>query len=140
MGNIMQLKSLMRRWRKERVRLLPPESPANVQATFERLGSKATRDVIELFSVLGGMDRMDDGYLQLWSLQQMERENTSRSEFGPIFADYLISSWCFRLLPVDEETSAVYVDHFHRTPERVASSLTEFLDTYERDPAAAHAW
>ena len=137
----MQLQPLIRRWNSERIKLLPPESPANVAAAFERLGSKATRDVVELFSVLGGMGEMDDGYLKLWSLQEMESENTVRSEFGPIFADYLISSWCFRLRPIDEAISAVYVDHFDsRPPELVASSLTEFLATYECDPEAAHAW
>ena len=136
----MRLQPLLRRWNTERVKLLPPELPANVEAVFERLGSKATRDVVELFSLLGGMDKMDDGYLKLWSLQEMESENTVRSEFGPIFADYLISSWCFRLRPIDEATSAVYVDHFDpRPPELVASSLTEFLTIYERDPEAAHA-
>jgi hypothetical protein len=132
-------RSLPPRWNTERIKLLPTESPANVEATFKRLGSKATRDVVDLFSVLGGMDEMDNGYLKLWCLQEMERENTVRSEFGPIFADYLISCWCFRLRPIDEETSAVYVDDFHRPPELVASSLAEFLATYERDPSAAHA-
>jgi hypothetical protein len=136
----MQLQPLMRRWNTERIKLLPPESPVNVEAAFERLGSKATRDVVELFSVLGGMDEMDNGYLKLWCLHEMEHENTARSEYGPIFADYLISCWCFRLRPIDEQTSAVYVDHFHRRPELVASSLTEFLTTYERDPGAVHAW
>ena len=83
---------------------------------------------------------MDNGCLKLWSLQEIEHENTAASEFGPIFADYLLESWCFRLRPIDEETSAVYVDHFDRQPpKRVASSLTEFLATYERDPKAAHA-
>jgi hypothetical protein len=136
----MQLQPLIRRWNKERIKLLPPELPAKVEAAFERLGSKATRDVVDLFSVIGGMDEMDDGYLKLWCLQEMEHENTARSEFGPIFADYLVSCWCFRLRPVNEETSAVYVDHFHRPPELVAPSLTEFLAIYGRDPNAAHAW
>ena len=136
----MQLQPLIRRWNSERIKLLPPESPANVAAAFERLGSKATRDVVELFSALGGMDDMDSRYLKLWGLHEIERENTVHSEFGPIFADYLISCWCFRLRPVDDETSAVYVDHFNRPPQRVASSLTEFLATYERDPQAVHAW
>jgi hypothetical protein len=137
---LMHLQALIHRWRSEGIELLPPESPTAVEATFERLGSRATRDVVALFSSLGGMDKMDDGYLKLWSLQEMEQENLARSEFGPIFADYLISCWCFRLLPVNDETSAVYVDHFHRPPELVASSLAEFLATYERDPKAAHAW
>ena len=51
-----------------------------------------------------------------------------------------VLSWCFRLRPIDDETSAVYVDHFHQPPELVSSSLTEFLATYEHNPEAAHGW
>lgn len=138
----MRLQPLMRRWNTDRVKLLPPELPANVEAAFERFGSKATREVVELFSVLGGMDQedMDNGGLKLWCLQEMERENTVLSEFGPIFADYFIDAWCLRLRPIDAVTSAVYVDYFdpRRSPELVASSLTEFLVNYERDPETAH--
>jgi hypothetical protein len=139
----MRLQSLIHRWRSEGIELLPPELPGTVEATFRRLGSRATRDVVALFSALGGMEKMDDEYLKLWSLREMEddEENAAGSEFGPIFADYLISCWCFRLRPVDDETSAVYVDRFNgRSPELVASSLSEFLATYERDPKVAHAW
>lgn len=139
----MQLQPLIRRWQSEGVKLLPAEAPAAIKATFERLGSKATREVLELFSVLGGMEEMDEGCLKLWSLQEMEMEteNSSRSEFGPIFADYLLSCWCFRLRPVDDETSAVYVDYFNgNPPEPVASTLAEFLAAYEHDPKAARAW
>jgi hypothetical protein len=136
----MQLQPLIRRWNSEGIKLLPPEPPAKVGAAFERLGTRVTRDVVGLFSVFGGMDEMDNGYLRLWCLQEMEREHDARSEFGPIFADYLLSCWCYRLRPIDEETSAVYVDHFQGPPELVASSLVEFLATYERDPKAVHAW
>jgi hypothetical protein len=88
------------------------------------------------------MEPMDDGFLKIWSLSEIVAENTERSEFGPIFADYLVSCWSFRLKPVSAETSAVYVDH-HAGPETlvlVANSLAEILAIYERDPEAAHAW
>ena len=139
----MQLQSLIHRWRSEGIELLPPELPGIVEATFRRLGSRATRDVVALFSALGGMEKMDDEDLRWWSLREMEggEENAAPSEFGPIFADYLISCWCFRLRPVNDETSAVYVDRFNgRSPQLVASSLSEFLATYERDPKVVHAW
>jgi hypothetical protein len=133
----------MRRWESEGVKVLPPELPNAVGAAFERLGAQATRDVIALFSILGGMVDMDDGYLRLWSLREMQEDdvNATHSEFGPVFADYLVSCWCYRLRPVTEETSAVYVDYFdRRQPKLVASSLAEFLATYERDPGAVDAW
>jgi hypothetical protein len=132
----MQLQPLIQRWNAEGVRLLPPELPAEVEATFERLGFMAPRDVVEMFSIFGGMAEgdVDNELLHVCGLREMESENTLRSEFGPIFADYSISCWCFRLRPLDEETTAVYIDCFdERPPERAASSLTDFFAVYERD-------
>jgi len=85
---------------------------------------------------------MDDGYLKVWSLSEIVADNDERSEYGPIFADYLVSCWSFRLKFVDSATSAVYVDHHSasQSPELIASSLAEFLAIYERNPEAAHAW
>jgi hypothetical protein len=134
--------ALMHRWKKEGITLLPPESPQAIADAFARVGSIATRDVLEFYSEFGGMEPMDDGFLKIWSLSEIVAENRERSEFGPLFADYLISCWSFRLKPVDSERSAVYVDHHSgpKPPELVANSLSEFLAIYERDPEAAHAW
>ena len=133
---------LVRRWKKEGIELSPPEPPEAIANAFARAGSKASRDVVEFYSEFGGMEPMDDGYLKIWSLSEIVAGNTERSEYGPIFADYLISCWSFRLKYMDSHTSAVYVDHHSasRPPELVASTLAEFLSTYERDPEAAHAW
>jgi len=132
----------VRRWRKEGTTLLSPESPQAIAEAFARVGSTATRDVLEFYSAFGGMEETDDGFLKIWSLSEILAENPERSEFGPLFADYLISCWSFRLKPIDDETSAVYVDHHGgpRPPQLVANSLAEFLAIYERDPGAAHAW
>jgi len=134
--------TLVRRWRKEGITLLPPESSQAIAEAFARVGSVATRDVLELYSEFGGMEPMDDGSLKIWSLAEILADNAERSEFGPIFADFLISSWSFRLKPVDADSSAVYIDHHGgpRPPELVAKSLAEFLAIYERDPKAVHAW
>ena len=134
--------TLVRRWKKEGITLLPPESPAAIADAFARVGSVATGDVLEFYSEFGGMEPMDDGFLKIWSLSALVEDNPERSEFGPLFADYLISCWSFRLKPVSAETSAVYVDHHNarQPPELVANSLAEFLAIYERDPEAAHAW
>ncbi len=133
---------LVRRWRKEGITLLPPASPQAIAEAFARVGSIATPDVLEFYSEFGGMEPMDDGFLKIWSLSEIVIDNPERSEFGPLFADYLISCWGFRLKPAGAERSAVYVDHHIGTkpPELVAASLAEFLAIYERDPEAAHAW
>jgi hypothetical protein len=134
--------TLVRRWRKEGITLLPAESAQAIAEAFAGVGSIATPDVLEFYSEFGGMEPMDDGFLKIWSLSEIVAENAERSGFGPLFADYLISSWSFRLKPVGAERSAVYVDHHSGTkpPELVANSLAEFLAIYERDPEAAHAW
>ena len=142
LGGIVQLQGLVRRWESEGIKLLHPSYPKPPR-WGAWLGSRTTRDVIAYFSHSRRMEVMDDGYLRLWSLREMEEdeENSTRSEFGPIFADYLICCWCFRPRPVNDERSAVHGDYFdRRPPERVASSLAEFLASYERDPAAARAW
>ena len=134
--------ALVRRWKKEGVKLSPPELPHAIVDAFARVGSIASRDVVEFYSEFGGMEPMDDGYLKIWSLSEIITDNAERSEYGPIFADYLMSCWSFRLKHLNPDTSAVYVDHHSdsRPPELVADSLAEFLSIYERNPEAAHAW
>jgi hypothetical protein len=132
----------VRRWRKEGVTLLPPESPQAVVEAFARVGSIATREVLEFYSEFGGMEPMDDGCLKIWSLSEIVADNSEHSEYGPLFADYLLSSWSFRLKPVNGETSAVYVDYHNdpQLPKLVTNTLAEFLDLYERNPKAAYAF
>ncbi len=134
--------SLVRRWKMEGVRLSPPESPQAIIDSFARVGAQASRDVVEFYSEFGGMEPMDNDCLKIWSLAEIVTDNSEHSEYGPIFADYLVSSWSFRLKYVDAGTSAVYVDYHSdsKPPVLVAPSLAEFLLTYERNPKAVHAW
>jgi len=122
--------------------LLPPERPQAIVDAFALVGAVATCDVVDFYSECGGMEPMDDGFLKIWSLSEVIAENAERSEYGPIFADYLASCWSFRLKNIDPATSAVYVDHHsaRQPPDLVARSLAEFLAIYERNPEAAHAW
>lgn len=135
----MSLESLVARWARESTALLPPETPAAIVAAFARTGTAATRDVVSLYSTLGGMEIMDDGCLRIWPLQEIEKQPAS--EAGVIFADYLMDSWCFRLRPLTPDTSAVYFDAFDgRASQLVANDVLQFLDLYEHDPKKAHAW
>ena len=61
----------------------------------------------------GGMEVPDDGMVRLWPLKEVT-ESADRSDFGLLFADYMIDSWCFRLKPVSSEASAVLRRPFHR--------------------------
>lgn len=127
--------TLLDRWRQQRVVLLPPATAGTVRAAFDSLGATATTDVIALYGACGGMEQMDDEYWCLWSLEQLQKENSEPSESGVIFSDYLINSWCYRLKMVNGETSAVYVDYFDgRPPLLVAPSVSGFLAAYVVDP------
>jgi hypothetical protein len=129
------LQILVRRWAAESVMPLPPVDAHSVIETFTRLHSVATPDVIHLYCLMGGMENMTNDLWRHWSMTEILEENRDPSNFGVLFADFLVSSWCYRLLPNANDTSAVYVDHFDgKDPYLVASSLEEFFDSYLRNP------
>lgn len=129
------IERLVRRWDSEQCRLLPPVRAEDIVAAFDALGSRATADVVELYEWCGGMEQMDNNYWRLWSLAEMTERNAERGEFGPIFADYLIDSWCYRLKPLNSSESAVYLDYYNgSTPFLLAASLKEFVERLWEDP------
>jgi hypothetical protein len=97
------LNALIRRWASQDVGSLPAERAGAVAETFAVLGSIATADVIHMYSISGGMENMDNEYWRYWPLSEIRAENKESSPFGILFADYLISSWCYRLKPVSNE-------------------------------------
>ena len=132
------LKILVKQWAAEHVLPLPPVAADAVRATFSRLNTVATPDVLHLYSLMGGMENMTNDYWRHWSMDEILSENREASEFGVLFADYLISSWCYRVKARPDNTSAVYVDHFNGgKPCLVANSLEEFFDQYLRSAGEA---
>jgi hypothetical protein len=132
------LARLLPRWHAEGADLLPPVPASDVRGVFRRLGAVATPDVIALYGAVGGMRCMDDSYFCLWSLEQIAAQE--RSDSGLVFADYLISSWEYRLVPTLENQSAVCVNHFNGTPPGVGPTLEAFLITMENDPEFLHGF
>jgi hypothetical protein len=129
------LNTLLKRWANEDVGALPGVEASSVQACFASLDSVATADVIALYAEIGGMDKMDKEYWRHWSLSEIESENKSPSPSGVLFADYMISCWCYRVKAVSQEVSAVYIDFFNdKNPTLVANSLEEFFSMYLKDP------
>jgi hypothetical protein len=128
------LHTLLTKWAREDVGLLPAEKAEAVEATFANLGSVATADVLDLYAAVRGMEKMNNECWRHWSLSEIKSGNKSPSPFGVLFADYLISSWCYRLKVVSEETSAVYIDFFdEKEPALIAHSLEEFFNAYIKD-------
>jgi hypothetical protein len=129
---IQSVTTLMKRWADEGTVVLPPASAVDVRETFAALGSVATADVVTLYGLIGGMERPDNELWRLWPLAEVSAENASRlSPFGVLFSDYMLSCWCYRLRPRDDDRSAVLLDRFDgQAPVVVAYSLSEFFDTY----------
>ncbi len=77
---------------------------------------------------------MTDDLWRHWSMDEILSENSVYSPCGLLFADYLISSWCYRVQSKPDNTSAVYVDHFDgNAPLLVANRLEDFFDAYLQD-------
>src|SRR5687768_11019616 len=107
------LDSVLKRWRREGVGLLPPGEEAAVITALSKTGRKISRDVVELYCVTGGMEDGDtDRLWALWSLERIVSENATYERPYILFADYLINShlYCFKY--VGEATSSVHVDFF----------------------------
>ena len=107
-----------------------------VRKLFSSLGSTATEDVVYLYGRIGGMDLMDEEHFRLWPLVEVSKENSlNETANGILFADYLISCWSYRLAPVSDAKSAVYVEYFDgQHPVCVANSLEEFATAYFARP------
>jgi hypothetical protein len=129
------LTSLVDRWRRQGIELLPPPTLAEIEATFSSVGAIATPDVVALYTAVGGIPGTDESFWSLWSMEEIRKENTVPSPFGVLFSDYMISCWCYRVRANQDATSSVLVDYFDgNEPSVVAESVEEFVDMYLRDP------
>jgi hypothetical protein len=125
------LEALLKRWSKEGVDAHPPASEEAVRATFSKIGIIPTKDIIELYGVIGGMDVMDNEYWRLWPLSEIEERRAEASEYGILFSDYCMDCWAYRFKSNGTDSSAVYVDYFDgKAPNLVAESLDQFFSLY----------
>ncbi len=129
------LESLLKRWKREGLDVLPPYGEAVVRATFLEAGIEAPKDLTVLYGVIGGIDVPDQNNWCLWPLSEVYKRRAEANGHGVIFSDYLLDSWLYRIKPNDTETSAVYVDYFDgREPFLVARSLKQFIEMYLANP------
>src|SRR5688572_1942464 len=129
------LTSLVDRWRRQGIELLPPPTPAEIQAAFASVGAVATPDVVALYTAVGGIPGTDESFWCLWSLEEIRKENKVFSPFGVLFSDYMISCWCYRVRANQGATSSILVDYFDgKAPSVVAESVEEFVEIYLKDP------
>lgn len=128
---------LVQRWREPSCCPLAAATPDAVRAVFAKAGMVATPDVIELYGRIGGMAHHDDHMWQLWPLDEVADNLFKANEYGLLFSDYFMNSWCYRLKPTGAASSAVFCDYFNgKPPQKVADSLENFFGAYFDDPLA----
>jgi len=126
---------LVRIWKDHNVGFITPSSVSEIQRTFISVGSKASKDVIALYSKIGGMDSMEnDALWRLWSLNEIIKENKEPSSYGILFSDHCIDCWQYRLRYETEERSSVFIDFGGKDPVKFYDGLDDFLAAYDRDP------
>ena len=110
--------SVKKKWLEEGLVLLPSENSDSVISCFKKLGATPTEDVIQLYSVLGGMEDMDGNHFRMWSLDEIIKENRDSDNpnllnNGVMFADYLVNCWCYLVAPLSEKKkSSVLIDYY----------------------------
>jgi len=83
------------------------------------------------------MSEMDNEYWRLWSLQEITKANVKSTDAGVLFSDYCLDCYQYRLKPVSDSISEVWVEGFdYGPPVRIAESLEEFFASYIKNPDA----
>jgi len=132
-----ELRQVVAKWLSEAVEEVPPESATNVRATFALMGHTASSDLIALYEQIGGMQMMDNNHFRLWPLAEIRQESEAPALQGVLFADYLLDSWRYRVLPVSESESFVYVDYCdEKPPIPLGKNLNDFLWCCLNEPNA----
>ena len=137
MAGLSNVEALIRNWRRDGVRLLPPRDEGEVRETLGRAGRPVARDLVALYRATGGMEdgEMDGECLTLWTPERVAEENSAHARTPLLFMDFLINSHAYGAQYEDEETSSVYIDHYGAAPaRRVAESLDDFLRLCLTDP------
>ncbi len=125
------VEALVARWRNEGVEILPPANEMLVRQTYSAAGGNASADVVALYRVLGGMSEMDNEYWKMCSLQEIKDAKREHPQAGVLFANYCMDCYRYRLKPVDELTSSVWIAGFdYGPPVLIASSLAASFDAY----------
>ena len=135
-------RQLIEMWRGESNTALEPAlSRDELQRLFGAFGFRPTKDVVELYSLVGGMTTgcPDNRMFELWCPERIKTENAVPKRGFLWFGDWLISSHLYALKPIDEFHSAVYIDYQcneKTPPEFLAESLYEFAERLICDPTS----
>ena len=122
-------------WRKENLKLAPPNSEQQIADCFLGIESLISKDVLELYTNFGGMINgdLDETLLSIWTLERIRQENLTDSELT-CFADFLIESHRYAFKYENADTSSVYNNYETSDFIKVADSVEQFFDLYLTNP------
>ncbi len=133
---MMEIDAVIEGWRTAGVPMNGPASQEELARLAQFLGAPVPHDLRTLYGALNGMEdnAIDQWHVSFWSIDRVIREGDTmeRADGSWVaFADFLIYSWCFRLMPKGDQT-AVLVDSTGEEFE----SLRQFFGRYARDAAS----
>jgi hypothetical protein len=121
-------------------RLLPPRERSEVIAILSSTGRKVSSDVVDLYTITGGMpDGEDDAqWFSLWDLGRVVEENRRYRGDVLFFADFLIDSYLYCFRYESESRSSVCIEYGDGNPPKpIAESPDEFFRLLMEDPDRA---
>jgi hypothetical protein len=133
---MMEINAAISSWRNGGVLLNGPASQGELARLAEFLDAPVPDDLRTLYTVANGMEdnTMDQWHVSFWSIDRLIRERDTMERAGRrwvAFADFLVYSWCFRILPNGDRTAVLA----EGTGEEF-ESVRQFFDRYARDPAS----
>ncbi|GEM_PF-2556475 len=123
-------------WRGDNVTLLSPHIEQDVLDALQKTRRPVSSDVIEFYTLFGGMEGMDRYCLSLWSVEKVVNENVYYPKPYLLFADFLIDShlYCFKY--ENENTSSICIEWgTGEKPQQIADSVSSFFELYITEPA-----
>jgi len=123
--------------------LLPPEDRDSVISCFGKYGLTPSEELISLYGCISGMEEMDNNHFRMWSLNEIIGENYEPGDLkyfktrGVMFAYYLVSCWCFWVLPMSSKEDSVRMDYDGKKPDIRGNNLSGFFELMLNDPDEA---
>lgn len=128
---IENVKKVEQVWKKEGLNIAKPISKDAVIESFANLGVLLSKEVIGVYSNLGGMidESMDSVCFSFWTVERILAENKPNSELT-FFADFLINSHWYGFKFEDENISSIHIYWGEKQIEKIADSFDEFFGNY----------
>lgn len=122
-------------WKNEGLKLAEPLPKNEVAKSFANLGVLLSKEVVEVYSNLGGMidESMDSVCFSFWTVERILKENKTNSELT-FFADGLINAHWFGFKFENENISSIHIYWEENQIEKVADSFDEFFEIYLTSP------